>query len=152
MEPRYTISGSFRHAARLAAVQILYQIEQSESSSDIAMEQFESWLEKEFYEQEENKFKKRINIDLLRKIIFGISDNSEKIDAMISSLLIQGWEMERLPSVLKAILRAASYELMFEDTPKAVIINEYIEITKCFFIDNEVAFVNGLLDKIQSPL
>ena len=81
------------------------------------------------------------------KIFNGTVENLEKIDEEIKLHLSQG-TLEDLGSVEKSILRLAVYEILFEELPKAIIINEAIELSKRLASDGAPKFVNGLLDKI----
>ena len=85
--------------------------------------------------------------DFALNLFNGTIENLEKIDAEITSHLNQG-TMEDIGSVEKSILRLAIYEILFEDLPKAIIINEAIELSKRLASDGAPKFVNGLLDKI----
>jgi N utilization substance protein B len=85
--------------------------------------------------------------DFALKLFNGSIENLEKIDTEIISHLNQG-TLEDIGSVEKSILRLAIYEILFEDLPKAVVINEAIELSKKLASDGAPKFVNGLLDKV----
>ncbi len=85
--------------------------------------------------------------DFALKLFNGTIANLEKIDAEIKGHITQG-TLEDIGSVEKSILRLAIYEILFEDLPKAVVINEAIELSKKLASDGAPKFVNGLLDKI----
>ncbi len=85
--------------------------------------------------------------DFALKLFNGTIANLEKIDGEIITHLNQG-TLEDIGSVEKSILRLAVYEILFEELPKAVIINEAIELSKKLASDGAPKFVNGLLDKI----
>ena len=84
------------------------------------------------------------------KAIFeGAVENLDEIDSIIKEFLDSGWTIERIGSVLRSILRAAIYEMLYLDKAHAnIIINEYVGITRSFFNDSETGFVNALLDSI----
>ena len=90
-----------------------------------------------------------ISKKLLRDTINGVIDNQSQIDGIIKKNLSSNWRLNRLDKILKAILRAAVYEISYKlDTPSKVIINEYIDITHSFYSKKEPEFVNAILDKI----
>ena len=87
---------------------------------------------------------------LMEHVVRGVVANFEDIDTMLLGAMSEGWTIERLDSVLRAVLRAGIYELGWdEETPGAVIINEYVNITRTFFSDREPGFVNATLDSIN---
>jgi N utilization substance protein B len=79
--------------------------------------------------------------------------NQEALDPLIKTVLSQGWTLDRLGNVLRAILRAGLYELKgFPETPRIVVINEYVNLTKAFYSGQESGFVNAALDKLAKKL
>lgn len=133
-----------RTFARLAAVQALFQIEQTEASASAVV--------LEFLEHRLKQRKKQINTSFFCKLVEGAWKDHLKSDELIAGALKEGWELDRLESVSRAILRAALYEITETKTPTAVIINEYLNLTKSFFDDTEVAFVNGVLNTISQKI
>lgn len=90
-----------------------------------------------------------ISKKLLKDTINGVVDNQSQIDSIIKKNLSSNWRFSRLDKILKAILRAAVYEISYKlSTPSKVIINEYIDITHSFYSQKEPEFVNAILDKI----
>ena len=90
-----------------------------------------------------------ISKKLLKDSINGVIDNQNQIDSIIKKNLSSNWRFNRLDKILKAILRAAVYEISYQlRTPSKVIINEYIDITHSFYSKKEPEFVNAILDKI----
>ena len=90
-----------------------------------------------------------ISKKLLKDTINGVVDNQSQIDSIIKKNLSSNWRFTRLDKILKAILRAAVYEISYKlSTPSKVIINEYIDITHSFYSQKEPEFVNAILDKI----
>ena len=90
-----------------------------------------------------------ISKNLLKDTINGVVDNQSQIDSIIKKNLSSIWRFSRLDKILKAILRAAVYEISYKlSTPSKVIINEYIDITHSFYSQKEPEFVNAILDKI----
>lgn len=88
-------------------------------------------------------------MEYLRKVVFGIEKNKEEIDNVIKENLNK-WKIERISKVNLSILRLAAFELLYdEEIPKAVTINEALEITRKYSDEKSVSFINGVLDKIQ---
>ena len=126
-----------RSAARMAAVQAIFEKDLNEEA--IADAKF---LGSTFDQ-------KKINKGVFNKVIDGFENNKEEVDEAISQNLSEKWKFERLTGILKAILRCGVAELKFTDSPKNVVLSEYIEIADNFVEENEVRFVNALLDKIN---
>lgn len=135
-----------RRAARLAAVQALYQIELTGNAPAAVIAEFKAHrLDKDEHAP--------TDVDYFTAIVEGVSGQRAQIDAALSPLLAEGWAFERLEIVLRAILRAAGYELIGRgDVPARVTITEYVEIARGFFAGKEPGFVNGLLDKLARQL
>lgn len=142
---------SSRRLSRLKGVQALYQYELTANSMDMVIEQLNNTT---LEGPNAEGFKQlQPDIDFLQEIVLGVLDHQPPIDEEISAHLSDGWRLERLPIVILSILRLAIYELKYQPLiPSAVIINEYIEITKDFFGDSETAFINGILDVIAKKL
>ncbi len=136
-----------RTASRLAAVQALFQIEQTGASANTVV--------LEFLELRLNKKEKGVpkaDTTFFAKLVEGAWSQQEKSDEILSGALKAGWSLDRIESVTRAILRAALYEIIETKTPPAVIIDEYLNITRNFFDDSEVSFVNGVLNTIAQRL
>lgn len=139
-----------RSLSRLNAVQALYQIDLTKETPQAVIAEF---TEKPFSVKGNAGQDGRMDIAWFRIIIEGVAGDQEAIDDMVRANLTVKWKFERLEMVLKAILRAGVYELMRHgDVPKAVIINEYMEIAHAFFDEDEPGLINGLLDKIGTVL
>ncbi len=117
---------------------------------------FESIFKKD--ETAEEIFDKAVNAralecdDFVKRVFFGAYENAEVIDALIEKKLV-GWKKERVSHVSKAILRLATYELMFEDDiPGKVSINEGIELAKKYDDEKTYGFVNGVLNAVAEEL
>lgn len=143
-------SNTPRHSARVAAVQALYQIEQSGDSAkkvvlDMTGANFNALTQEGYFLPDDNFFE---------ELVHGTKDNETDLDLIITEFLADNWRMERIASVLRHILRLATFELKFY--PKiadSIILNEYIEITKDFFDHKgEVGFVNGVLDNVSKKV
>ncbi len=98
----------------------------------------------------EDVFKENLEMDnkYVRDIVNGVLENIDNIDAVISKYL-ENWDLDRLGKTDKAILRLAAYEMMYYDTPKVVVINEALELSKKYSDDKVVKLINAVLDKIR---
>lgn len=135
-----------RAGARLAAVQALYQMEQTEQSARSVIADF---LEDRLGLNDEGEPVEEADPDIFRAIVEGVVDRQEVIDAAIMKRLAQGWKIERLDATSRAILRAAVYELIAEiSLPSQIILDEYVSIAHAFFEGAEPKFINGLLDAV----
>ncbi|MGO4570944.1 transcription antitermination factor NusB [Microvirga sp. 2TAF3] len=135
-----------RSAARLAAVQALYQMDVSGKGVIDALAEFETfWIGREV---EGIEFQPSDN-DFFRNILSGVVDNQRAIDMKIDKALADGWPLKRVEAVLRAILRAGAYELMFrKDVPVRVVITEYVDVTHSFYHEDEPGLVNAVLDTL----
>jgi N utilization substance protein B len=135
-----------RAGARLAAVQALYQMEQTEQSARSVIADF---MEDRLGLNDEGEPVEEADPDIFRAIVEGVVDRQEVIDAAIMKRLAQGWKIERLDATSRAILRAAVYELIAEiSLPSQIILDEYVSIAHAFFEGAEPKFINGLLDAV----
>jgi N utilization substance protein B len=135
-----------RSAARLAAVQALYQQEMEGTPLAALLHEFHHHRlgatidEVEYAEAE---------VDFFDDVVKGADARREEIDALIAGRLAQGWSLARLDKPMKAILRAGAYELAARaDVPTGTVIGEYVDVAKAFYDARETGFVNGLLDAI----
>lgn len=137
---------SSRSAARLAAVQALYQMDMTGIDLNEVIAEFETHrLGKEIegcqYAAAEAAF--------FRDLVEGVVHEQLKIDPFIDEQLAEGWRLTRVDSILRAILRAGAYEILKRnDVPARVIISEYVDIAHAFFGENEPKVVNGILDRL----
>jgi transcription antitermination protein NusB len=138
--------GERRSAARLAAVQALYQMDLTGKGLDAIIREFERhWMGKEI---EDDQYKPADGA-FFRVIVQGVLDRQKRIDPAIDELLAKGWPLKRVEAVMRAILRAGAYELLLTpDTPVKVVISEYVDIARAFFEKEETAMVNAVLDRM----
>jgi N utilization substance protein B len=135
-----------RSAARLAAVQALYQQEMEGTPLPRLLHEFHehrlgAMIEDEQYHEAER--------DFFDDIVTGTDARRADIDGLISGRLAEGWTLERLDRPMRAILRAGAYELIARpDVPVASVISEYVDVAHAFYDKRESGFVNGLLDAI----
>ncbi|HEX2509117.1 MAG TPA: transcription antitermination factor NusB [Microvirga sp.] len=135
-----------RSAARLAAVQALYQMDISGKGVIDAFAEFEAfWIGREV----EGIAFKPSDTEFFRNILSGVVQNQRAIDLKIDAALAAGWPLARVEAVLRAILRAGGYELMFrKDVPARVVITEYVDVTHGFYGEDEPGLVNAVLDSV----
>ena len=135
-----------RSAARLAAVQALYQMEMEATPLARLLHEFHqhrlgATIGDDTYTDAET--------DFFDDVVTGTDARRDEIDQLIAGRLAEGWSLARLDKPMKAILRAGTYELLARpDVPAATVISEYIDVAHAFFDKRETGFVNGLLDAI----
>ena len=135
-----------RAAARLGAVQALYQMDLSGSDVGETLAQFSSRAVGENFEDGDCG---EADYKHLRDVVDGVVREQKIIDPVVDAILDKAWPLHRLDSTVRAILRAAAYELMFmERVPARVAISEYVDVADAFFGKEEPRFVNGVLDRL----
>jgi transcription antitermination protein NusB len=135
-----------RRGARLAAVQALYQMEMSGSGVTATVREY---LDHRLGEDSETGPLETADVDFFRQIVEGVVAEQALIDASITSRLAKGWRLDRIDSIVRASVRAATYELMRRvDVPIAVVLDEYVGIVNAFFDGPEGGFANALLDRL----
>lgn len=139
-----------RSAARLAAVQALYQMEMEGTPLRQLLVEFHRHRLGGDIEGEQLV---DAEADFFDAVVAGVDARAEEIDALIVAKLASGWSLERLDKPMKAILRAGTWELIARaDVPKAAAISEYVDVAKAFYEAREAGFVNGLLDAIAKEV
>ena len=139
-----------RSASRLAAVQALYQMELAETEVADVLAQFSTRTAGENFDRGECG---SADFTFLEELVSGVVREQRAIDPRIAECLAPGWNLARLDAILRAILRAGAFELMFrEDVPAKVVISEYLNVTHAFFEREEPSFVNGVLDRLARSL
>ncbi|MFC3711827.1 transcription antitermination factor NusB [Sphingoaurantiacus capsulatus] len=139
-------SGNARSAARLAAVQALYQREMSGAAVPLLLSEFHQ--HRLGAEIEGDQFREA-DVDFFNDVVKGVDARLAEIDAMLGENLAEGWTLDRLDRPMRQIVRAGAYELVARaDIPTAAIINEYVDVAHAFYEAREAKFVNGLLDSI----
>jgi N utilization substance protein B len=133
-----------RAAARLAAVQALYQMEVSGKGLAETQAEFEKfWIGSEI----EGDRYTEAEITFFRDVLGGILEDQGPIDRAVDKALAKGWPLARVDAVMRAILRAGTYELMRrKDVPARVVIKEYVDIAGAFFASDESGMINAVLD------
>lgn len=137
-----------RGAARLAAVQALYQMDVGRQSLEETLSQFSAvHLGREIEGDEYLP----ADADFFRQIVSGVIKGQLQIDPAVDNALKDGWPMGRIDATLRAILRAGAFELLRrKDIPARVVITEYVDVAKAFYADDTSALVNGVLDKVAT--
>jgi len=135
-----------RRAARLAAVQALYQMELTGTGADEMALEFADYR---FGKEAEISPVGLPDEEFFGAIVRGVPHHQVEIDRSIARCLSSDWKLERIDSVLRAVLRAAAFELIDrKDVPAKVVIDEYVDIAHAFFEGDEPGFVNAALDKL----
>lgn len=158
-------TGNRRSAARLAAVQALYEMDLAGAGPDAVLEEF---LQKRWRQDmdeggdgsgedagpddggdnmvaPDNKW--------LRELVHGVASQREELDGLIGPALSGEWTVKRLEALLRVILRAGAFELKSKpNVPANVVISEYLDVAHAFFEDNETRLVNGVLDHLAREL
>ncbi len=135
-----------RSAARLAAVQALYQLEMEGTGLAMLLDEFHQHrlgaeIEGDQYAQADVAF--------FDDLVKGASARRDEIDELLSSKLAEGWKLERLDKAMLQVLRAGTWELMARaDVPTPTAITEYVDVAHAFFESREAKFVNGVLDSV----
>lgn len=139
-----------RSAARLAAVQALYQQEMEGTPLPKLLDEFHQHrlgktIEDVPYADAETAF--------FDDVVKGVDARRAEIDAAISARLADGWSLERLDRPMRQILRAGTYELIARiDVPTGSVISEYVDVADAFYAKREKGFVNGLLDAVAKTV
>ena len=139
-----------RGAARLAAVQALYQMDIAGSGLNEIMAEFEShWLGSEV----EGVQYRPAEAAYFRDIVGGVVREQKKLDPQIDAVLSRGWPLKRIEAILRAVLRAGAYELACRaDVPARVVNAEYVDIAAAFVDKDETGMVNAVLDQLAHEL
>ncbi len=135
-----------RHAARLAAVQALYQMELTGNDAETAAQEF---MDHGFGSEVEIAPSGAPDESFFRAVVRGVPRHQVEIDRAVAACLSEDWKLDRIDSILRAILRAGAFELIARpDVPAKVVIDEYVNVAHAFFSAQEPAFVNAALDRL----
>lgn len=139
-----------RSAARLAAVQALYQMDVAGKGLNEILAEFEShWIGGEI----EGVQYEEADIDLFRDILKGVLGDQVAIDRVTDAALQEGWPLRRVEAVMRAVLRAGVYELRGRgDVPARVVITEYVDVAAAFLGADEVGMINAVLDRLARKI
>jgi N utilization substance protein B len=135
-----------RSAARLAAVQALYQQQMEATTLARLLDEFHQHRLGQTIEDEQYA---EADVDFFDDVVAGVGARRDEIDQRLAARLAEGWTLARLDKTMLQILRAGSYELIARpDVTRATAISEYVDVAKAFFDDREAKFVNGILDAV----
>lgn len=139
-----------RSAARLAAVQALYQMALVDTGPETVIGEFVKFrfgaeMDGDRYVEPEPM--------LFASIVRGVTERSETVDEVLDGALEGPWSAERMERLLRALLRAAVWELLAnEAAPARIVLSEYVAVAHAFFGGNEPSMVNAVLDKVARTL
>ena len=139
-----TSARQMKSAARLYAVQALFQMEASNQTVEAVREEFETHR---FGASYDDVALAEGNVDLFKEVLDNAVNWQAKIDQMTDRALVAKWPINRIDPTLRALFRAAGAELLEGDAPPKVVISEYVDVAKAFFPEGrEPKFVNAVLD------
>lgn len=144
-----------RTAARVAAVQALFQAEQAQQSAETVIDEFVRHRLGELPGGDgfEDGRIPDAHAPLFARIVRAATQKQDSIDAMIAEALTPDWPLQRLDPVLRAVIRAGAAELgMADGPPSRVVINEYLDVSHGFFHGDEPRMANGVLDRLARQL
>src|SRR5271156_5541865 len=139
-----------RGAARLAAVQALYQMDLAGTGVNEVFAEFEShWLGGEV----EGAQDRPAEAAFCRDVVGGVVREQGSLDPQIDAALAHGWPLKRIEALLRAVLRAGAYELACRtDVPARVVMSEYVDVASAFVDREETGMVNAVLDQLAREL
>jgi transcription antitermination protein NusB len=142
--------GGKRRAARLAAVQALYQLELGGGEANDVVGEFEAHRLGQVTDELDAG---PVDRAWFGELVRGVTANRVELDNLVAAVLTEDWTVERLDNILRAILRAGVFELSAHaDVPARVVVSEYVELADAFFTGKETGLVNGVLDQLARLL
>jgi N utilization substance protein B len=139
-----------RGAARLGAVQALYQMDVSGAPLPTVVAEFEHHR---LGQELEGRQLRQADVVFFKALVAGVVELQRKIDPIIHEALPETWPLTRIDLTLRAILRCGVYELLERrDVPGRVVINEYVDVARAFFDADEPGLVNGVLDRVARQM
>lgn len=139
-----------RAAARLAAVQALYQMDVASKGLNEVFAEFESFWMGQTIEGVEYE---KADSALFRDIVQGVLEDQRNIDRTTDAALSDKWPLRRVEAVMRAVLRGATFELKSRpDIPARVVITEYVDVAAAFLASDETGMINAVLDHIARDL
>ena len=137
-----------RRNTRKIAVQAIFQFFFSKEDVNKILEEFCNYRIKEF-----KNYKKKYDINFLKNVVIGVSQNERKITKIIECNLSENWLIDRVDLTMRAIISLAIYELIsYENIPLQVIINEYVTIANQYLDKSNTGFINGILDNVAKNI
>lgn len=139
-----------RGAARLAAVQALYQMDVAGTPIDEILAEFEGhWIGREV----EGEQYLPAEAAFFRDVVSGVLREQRRLDPLIDTALSKGWPLKRIEALLRAVLRAGAYELHHrKDVPARVIVSEYVDVAHAFVEGDETGMINAVLDQLAREM
>ena len=145
--PRTAGRSEERAAARVAATQAVYQHEMEGTAMAVLLHEFHQHRLGATIEDVEYA---DADVDFFDDLVSGAMARIDEIDRLISSKVTASWSFERLDKPMKALFRAATYELMARnDVAVGTVINEYLDVAHAFYDKREAGFINGVLDAVS---
>ncbi|OBX18487.1 transcription antitermination factor NusB [Erythrobacter sp. QSSC1-22B] len=139
-----------RSAARLAAVQALYQMQMEKTPLARLLHEFH--MHRLGHEVEGEEYADA-EVDFFDDLVAGVDARRAEIDEALIAKLASGWTLARLDKTMLQVLRCGAYELIARpDVPVGSAISEYVDVAKAFFDDREAKFVNGILDAVAKEV
>ena len=139
-----------RSMARLAAVQALYQIEIGKATPEDVIVEFVRYR---LDDSADDALRPKFDTALFEELVLGACGRRAEVDPLIAGALADGWTLERLEFLLRAVLRCGAFELLGRpDAPARVVIDEYVEVACAFYERGEPGLVNGVLDRLAHDL
>ena len=139
-----------RSAARLAAVQALYQHQMERTPTARLLDEFHRHRLGEAIDETEVA---EAEVDFFDDVVAGVIARKDEIDTLLVERLAQGWTLARLDKTMLQILRCGAYELLARpDVPVGSAISEYVDVAHAFFDEREAKFVNGILDAVAKAV
>ena len=147
---RRPTGGGKRRAARLAAVQALYQLELGGGEANDVVGEFEVHRLGQVTDELDAG---PVDRAWFGELVRGVTANRAELDNLVAAVLTEDWTIERLDNILRAILRAGVFELSAHaGVPARVVVSEYVELADAFFTGKETGLVNGVLDQLARLL
>jgi transcription antitermination protein NusB len=149
-DPREDRKANRRGAARLAAVQALYQMDIAATPLNDILAEFEGhWIGREV---EGNQYLPA-EAAFFREVVGGVVREQRNLDPMIDAALARTWPLKRIEAILRAVLRAGAFELGHRrDVPARVVVSEYVDVANAFVEREETGMVNAVLDQLARQL
>jgi N utilization substance protein B len=139
-----------RSAARLAAVQALYQRQMEGTPLARLLDEFH---QHRLGQEIEDAQYVSAEVEFFDDVVSGVVAREEEIDALLAERLTSDWRLDRLDKTLLQILRAGTYELLARpDIPAGTTISEYLDVAHAFFEKNDTRIVNGVLDAVAKAV
>jgi transcription antitermination protein NusB len=147
---RRAAGGGKRRAARLAAVQALYQLELGGGEVGAVIGEFEAHRLGQVVDELDAG---PADVAWFGELVRGVTANRAELDNLVAAVLTEDWSVDRLDNILRSILRAGVYELSaHEEVPARAAVSEYVELADAFFSGKEIGLVNGVLDQLARLL